>query len=67
MARGWHYAKLSLSDAPRLSFSGLCILLFKRKIRTHLDLLSIPRLWGKNVKFVVFVYLCFSFALIGAW
>ena len=28
MARGWHYAKLSLSDAPRLSFSGLCILLF---------------------------------------
>ena len=28
MARGWHYAKLSLSIAPRLSFSGLCILLF---------------------------------------
>ena len=28
MARGWHYAKLSLSNAPRLSFSGLCILLF---------------------------------------
>ena len=25
MARGWHYAKLSLSNAPRLSFSGLCI------------------------------------------
>ena len=22
----------------------------KRKIRTHLDLLSIPRLWGENVK-----------------
>ena len=28
MARGWHYAKLSLSYAPRLSFSDLCILLF---------------------------------------
>ena len=28
MARGWHYAKLSLSNAPRLSFSGLCILLY---------------------------------------
>ena len=29
MARGWHYAKLSLSNAPRLPiFSGLCILLF---------------------------------------
>ena len=28
MARGWHYAKLSLSNAPRLSFSGLRILLF---------------------------------------
>ena len=28
MARGWNYAKLSLSNAPRLSFSGLCILLF---------------------------------------
>ena len=28
MARGWHYAKLSLSNAPRLSFSGLCILSF---------------------------------------
>ena len=29
MARGWYYAKLSLiSNAPRLSFSGLCILLF---------------------------------------
>ena len=29
MARGWHYAKLSLSNAPRLSFSGMCILLFR--------------------------------------
>ena len=28
MARGWRYAKLSLSNAPHLSFSGLCILLF---------------------------------------
>ena len=24
MARGWHYAKLSLSNARRLSFSGMC-------------------------------------------
>ena len=28
MAHGRHYAKLSLSNAPRLSFSDLCILLF---------------------------------------
>ena len=28
MARGRHYAKLSISNAPRLSFSDLCILLF---------------------------------------
>ena len=28
MGRGRHYAKLSLSNAARLSFSGLCILLF---------------------------------------
>ena len=30
MARGWHYTKLSLSNARRLSFSGIymCILLF---------------------------------------
>ena len=28
MARGWHYAKISLSNAPLLSFSDLCILLF---------------------------------------
>ena len=28
MALGRHYAKLSLSNAPRLSFSDLCILLF---------------------------------------
>ena len=28
MARGWHYDKLSLLSALRLSFSGMCILLF---------------------------------------
>ena len=28
MARGWHYAKLSLSNALRLSFSGMCIFIF---------------------------------------
>ena len=28
MARGRHYAKLSLSNAARLSFSDLCILVF---------------------------------------
>ena len=28
MARGWHYAKLSLSNALGLSFSSMCILLF---------------------------------------
>ena len=28
MDRGWHYAKLSLSSALRLSFSDMCILLF---------------------------------------
>ena len=28
MARGWHYAKLSLSNAPRLSFSGMCVCVF---------------------------------------
>ena len=28
MARGWHYAKLSLSNARRLFFSGMWILLF---------------------------------------
>ena len=25
MVRGWHYAKLSLSSALRLSFSGMCL------------------------------------------
>ena len=28
IARGWHYAKLSLSNAFRLSFPDMCILLF---------------------------------------
>ena len=28
MARVWHYAELSLSNARRLTFSGMCILLF---------------------------------------
>ena len=28
MARGWHYVKLSLLNALRLYFSGMCILLF---------------------------------------
>ena len=28
MARGWHYAKLSLSSALGLSFSSMCVLLF---------------------------------------
>ena len=28
MTRGWHFAKFSLSSALRLSFSGMCILLF---------------------------------------
>ena len=28
MARGWHYVKLSLSNALRLSFFGMCVLLF---------------------------------------
>ena len=51
MARGWHYAKLSLSNAPRLSFSDLCILLSL--------FLSLCRFF--------LVCLCFSFALIGAW
>ena len=31
MARGWHHAKLSLSNAARLSFSDLCIL-FKKNL-----------------------------------
>ena len=49
MARGWHYAKFSLSNAPRLSFSDLflaCVFCF-----------------SCSFLFVVFVCLCFSFAL----
>ena len=51
---GWlaHYAKLSLSNAPRLSFSDLCILLF---------------LFLSLCRFFFVCVLCFSFALIGAW
>ena len=38
MARGWHYAKLSLSNAPRLSFSGLCVFVFSsHSIWTSMD------------------------------
>ena len=43
MARGRHYAKLSLSNAPRLSFSDLCILssLFLSLCRLCFSLLSL--------------------------
>ena len=51
MARGRHYAKLSLSNAARLSFSDLCILLF---------------CYSCSFLFVVCVFV-FFFALIGAW
>ena len=49
MARGRHYAKLSLSNAARLSFSDLCILLFL--------FLSLCRL-------CVFVFLCSHWSLV---
>ena len=49
MARGRHYAKLSLSNAARLSFSDLCILLFL--------FLSLCRLW-------VCVFLCSHWSLV---
>ena len=49
MARGRHYAKLSLSNAARLSFSDLCILLFL--------FLSLCRL-------CVCVFLCFHWSLV---
>ena len=49
MARGRHYAKLSLSNAARLSFSDLCILLFM--------FLSLCRL-------CVFVFLCSHWSLV---
>ena len=51
MARGWHYAKLSLSNAPRLSFSDLSVYF----------VIPVP------FSLSFFVCLCFSFALIGAW
>ena len=50
MARGRHYAKLSLSNAARLSFSDLCILLFM--------FLSLCRL-------CVCVFLCSHWSLVG--
>ena len=50
MARGRHYAKLSLSNAARLSFSDLCILLFM--------FLSLCRL-------CVCVFLCSHWSLLG--
>ena len=43
MARGWNYAKLSLSNAPRLSFSGMCIL-------SLFLFLSLSRFLKKNQK-----------------
>ena len=49
MARGRHYAKLSLSNAARLSFSDLCILLFM--------FLSLSRL-------CVCVFLCSHWSLV---
>ena len=51
MARGRHYAKLSLSNAPRLSFSDLCILLFLLPFSLSF--------------FFFFVCLCFSFDELG--
>ena len=43
MARGRHYAKLSLSNAPRLSFSDLCILLlFLFFFCSHWSLVDVP-------------------------
>ena len=37
-----------LRDSSRVPRRRPYIYLFKEKIRTHLDLLSIPRLWGKK-------------------
>ena len=54
MARGRHYAKLSLSNAARLSFSDLCILLV------------LLFCYSCSYLFVVCVFV-FLFALIGAW
>ena len=41
MARGWHYAKLSLSSALRLSFSGRCILYFVIRVPFSLSFLFV--------------------------
>ena len=54
MVRGWHYVKLSLSNARRLFFSGMCILLFKENQNT-------PRPYLSSFLFVVFVCLCLFF------
>ena len=51
MARGGHYAKLSLTNAPRLAFPGMYVYFV------------IPVPFSSSF----FVCLCFSFALIGAW
>ena len=48
MARGWHYAKLSLSSDLRLSFSGICIMLFL----------------FLSLYFAVFVFVCLCFFLL---
>ena len=40
MARGWHYAKLSLSTPLRLSFSGMCILYFDILVAFSLSFLK---------------------------
>ena len=49
LAAGTMSNSLSLSNARRLSFSGMCIC------------------YSCSFLFVVFVCLCFSFPLIGAW
>ena len=51
MARGRHYAKLSLSNAPRLSFSDLCVCVF-----------SSHPFWTSAVYFVIPVPFSLSFS-----
>ena len=51
MARGWHYAKLSLSNAPRLFFFLACVFV-----------IPVPPF---SLSFLCVCV--FSFALIGAW
>ena len=53
MDRGWHYAKLSLSNGLRLSFSGMYVCVY--------FVILVP------FSLSFFVCLCFSFPLIGAW